>query len=94
MRAPLACSHACTHACSQAGSRAPPPVVQAGVSSHALATGVLEAFAHGLTAVAILGPGTRLHAVRVPRGGGLLVVAPPEALPPAMAMWPTLDPRR
>jgi hypothetical protein len=59
-----------------------------------LASGVLEAYAHGLTAVAIVGPGTRLFAVRVPRGGGLLVVAPPEHLPPAMAMWPTLDPRR
>lgn len=60
----------------------------------ALSTGVLEAFAHGLTAVAIAGPGTRLTAVRLPRGAGLLVVAPPEALPPAMAMWPTLDARK
>jgi hypothetical protein len=60
----------------------------------ALSTGVLEAFAHGLTAVAIAGPGTRLTAVRIPRGAGLLVVAPPEALPPAMTMWPTLDARK
>lgn len=60
----------------------------------ALSTGVLEAFAHGLTAVAIAGPGTRLHAVRIPRGAGLLVVAPPEQLPPAMAMWPMLDARK
>jgi hypothetical protein len=55
-----------------------------------LSTAVLEAFAHGLTAVAIAGPGTRLRPVRIPRGGGLVVVAPRAALPPAMASWPTL----
>jgi len=56
-----------------------------------LSIAVLEAFAHGLTAVVIAGPTVRLRPVRVPRGAGLLVVAPVDVLPPSMAMWPTLS---
>jgi hypothetical protein len=56
-----------------------------------LATAVIEAFAHGLTAGAIAGPSVRLRPVRVPRGGGLVVVAAPTALPPAMLGWPTFE---
>jgi hypothetical protein len=56
-----------------------------------LTTAVLEAYARGLVAVAIAGTGLRLRAVRVPRGAGLIVIAPRAELPPAMAMWPTLE---
>jgi hypothetical protein len=63
-----------------------------GLATSSLSVATLEAFAHGLTAVALPAPSARVHIPRIPRGAGLLIVAARTSLPPSLSSWPTFDP--